>query len=67
VSPESEREILARVTTVLEFLRDGHADHEARLRVQEAKPTISPRALWTFAIGAVGALGAVIPLVTHSY
>lgn len=43
------------------------ADHEQRLRVQEAKPTVSPRALWTFALGAVGALGALVPLISHVY
>jgi hypothetical protein len=55
------RVLLERVTTVLEFLRDGHEDHEARLRTQEQRPSgITPRQ----ALATAGALAAIVATVT---
>lgn len=42
---------------------DDIADHEARLRVQEARRTVSPLQLWTAFVSAVGAASAVVILI----
>jgi hypothetical protein len=43
---------------------DAHAsdlqDHEERLRVLEARPTVSPRVLWTTVASIITALAAVL-------
>lgn len=36
------------------------ADHEARLRVIEQKPTVSPRVLWTVTASAITLICAVV-------
>lgn len=49
----------------------GHAvdiaDHETRLRAVEAKPTVSPRTLWSVVVGAVGVLATISPLLERLY
>lgn len=42
-------------------------DHEARLRVVESKPTVSPRLLWTGLVSAVLAVSAASPLLDRFY
>lgn len=38
-------------------------DHEKRLRVQEARPSVSPRVLWTTISGALGLILASTPFI----
>ena len=42
---------------------DTLKDHESRLRVQEARRTVSPRDLWTGIIGAAGAGAAIASII----
>lgn len=42
-------------------------DHEARLRVVEAKPTVSPKTLWTAITGAAGLLALLAPFLERLY
>lgn len=45
-------------------LRHDLADHEARLRTQEAQRFVSPRAMWTGVGVIIGALGTIFTIVT---
>lgn len=42
-------------------------DHETRLRLVEARPTVSPRALWSAVAGAAGLFAALSPLLERLY
>ena len=50
---------------------DGHAaeiaDHESRLRAVEAKPTVSPRTLWTVIGSVIAAFATISPLLERLY
>lgn len=43
------------------------ADHETRIRAVEAKPTVSPKTLWSAIVGAAGVLAAVAPFLERLY
>lgn len=43
------------------------ADHETRIRTVEAKPTVSPRALWSGVCGSAGLLAVILPLIERLY
>jgi len=42
-------------------------DHEARLRVQEAKPSVSPRVLWTTVTSGVMLVLAAGPIIARLF
>ncbi|WIC90172.1 membrane protein [Arthrobacter phage VroomVroom] len=42
-------------------------DHEARLRVLEAKPTVSPRVLWTVVSSGVALILAAGPVLARLF
>lgn len=42
-----------------------HSDVEARVRLLEATPTVTPKALWTGFVSAVAAGAALTPVLTH--
>lgn len=41
------------------------ADHETRLRVQEARRTVSPTGLWSAVLGGVSGAAAVVAVITN--
>lgn len=43
------------------------ADHEARLRVLEATPTVSPKTLWTAVVSASGIVFSALTLIDRFY
>lgn len=46
---------------------DGLADHEARIRTLEAKPTVSPKALWTTVVSASGLVFSALTILDRLY
>ena len=52
------------VAQQLADVRHDMADHEARLRVQEAQRFVTPRAMWAGVGVIIGALGTVFTIVT---
>ena len=58
---------LTKQSATLETHTSDLADHETRLRAVEAKPTVSPRQLWSTVCAGVGVLAALAPLVGHLY
>lgn len=54
---------LVRLETKLDQALSGHSDHEARLRAQEARKTVSPRDLWTGLTGAAAAGAAIASII----
>lgn len=63
--PDS-RVILARVTTVLEYLQSANEDHEERIRVQEQRPPgITPRQLLGVAVSVSAVVGAAVTVVSQ--
>lgn len=46
---------------------DDLADHEARLRVLEATPTVSPKTLWTVVVSASGLIFSALTLLDRFY
>jgi hypothetical protein len=65
--PSTEtRVILERVTTVLEFLREGHEDHETRLRALQERPVgVTPKQALTTAVSLAAIVGTVATVVAQ--
>lgn len=61
------RVILARVTTVLEYLGEGHKDHETRIRALAERPAgITPKQALAAVAAVAGIAGAiVVPFIHH--
>ena len=65
------RVLLARVETKLDLVIGQHGqrleDHERRLRVQEARPTVSPKGLLAAAATAIAVLTGAQALLDRLY
>ena len=59
--------VLAQHEAKIEQHSDNLQDHEERLRALEAKPTVSPRVLWTTVASIIAAVATVAPLLSRLY
>lgn len=68
-SPPTEDAALAAVLTRIEVKLDAALlrgdDHEARLRVVEAREYVTPRGMWLVATGGIAGAVGIAQLVNH--
>lgn len=56
---------------VTELRQDAHEvrkdvdDHEARIRILEARRTVTPLGLWSVVLGAIGGLAAIVGIISQ--
>lgn len=55
--------VITRHDVRIEALQVGHDDHEARLRVQEAREYVTPKGLWAALLGVMTVVSGVIVLI----